>query len=116
MNRLTTVMMISALALGYESASAAPPKNDVPSVVVRFADLDLTHSDGVGVLYRRLKSAAETVCAPQNGRDLRSQTRYKICWQSALSTAVAKVDQASLTAYHQAQFKGRNATFQIAQK
>ncbi len=116
MYRLTTTIMISVLALGYQLAKATPLQDDAPSVVVRFADLDLTHSDGVAVLYRRLKGAAETVCAPQNGRDLGSQTRYKTCWQSALGTAVAKVDQPALTAYYRAQFKGRNATFQIAQK
>jgi UrcA family protein len=43
------------------------------------------------VLYQRLKSAATTVCAAQNGRDLGSQTRYKMCLQSALDAAVSKV-------------------------
>jgi UrcA family protein len=116
MYRLTTAMMISALVLGYPLAEATPSENDVPSAVVHFADLDLTRSDGVAVLYRRLKSAAETVCAPQTGRDLRSQTRYKACWQSALAAAVAKVDQPALTEYYRAQFKGRNETFQLAQQ
>jgi UrcA family protein len=67
------------------------------------------------VLYRRLKGAAETVCAPQNGRDLGTQARYKICLQSALGAAVAKVDQSALTTYYRTQFNRRNATVQIAQ-
>jgi UrcA family protein len=115
MNRFTTTMMISALGLGSQLAKAAPPQ-DPPAVIVRFSDLDLTHSQGVTVLYQRLKNAAETVCALQNGRDLGSQTRYKMCWRSALGTAVAKVDQPALTAYHRAKFDGGNATIQIAQK
>jgi UrcA family protein len=114
MNRFTTTMMVSALGLVSQLANAAPAQ-DPPTVVVRFADLDLTHTQGVTVLYQRLKSAAETVCATQNGRDLGSQTRYKICWQSALGTAVAKVDQPTLSGYHRAKFGG-NATIQIAQK
>jgi len=114
MNRFTTTMMVSALGLVSQLANAAPAQ-DPPTVVVRFADLDLTHTQGVTVLYQRLKSAAETVCATQNGRDLGSQTRYKICWQSALGTAVAKVDQPALSGYHRAKFGG-NATIQIAQK
>jgi UrcA family protein len=113
MNRFTTMMMISALGLGSQLAEAASPQ-DPPAVIVRFADLDLSHSQGVAVLYHRLKAAAETVCAPQSGRDLKSQARYSMCWHSALGTAVAKVDQPALTAYHRAQFEGRNATFQIA--
>jgi UrcA family protein len=116
MYRLTTTMVISALALGCQLADATPPQDNAPSVVVRFADLDLTHSDGVAVLYRRLKGAAESVCAAQNGRDLGSQTRYKTCWESALGTAVAKVDQPALTAIYRAHFKGRNATIQVAHK
>lgn len=115
MNRFTTTMMISALGLGSQLADAASPQ-DPPAVIVRFADLDLSHTQGVTVLYQRLKGAAETVCAAQNGRDLGSQTRYKTCWESALGTAVAKVDQPALTAIYRAQFKGPNATIQVAQK
>ena len=116
MNRFTTTIMISVLACGYHLANATSPQDNVPSVVVHFADLDLTHSDGVAVLYRRLKDAAETVCAAQDGRDLGSQTRYKTCWQSALGAAVSKVDRPALTAYYREQFNGRNATIQIVQK
>ena len=95
-------------------ANAAPPQG-MPSIIVHFADLDLTHSDGVAALYGRLKGAAKTVCAAQNGRDLGSQTRYKMCWQSALGAAVSKADRPALTAYYRAQFNGRNATSQVAQ-
>jgi UrcA family protein len=115
MYRFATTMMMSALAFGYQLANATSPQDDIPSVVVRFADLDLTHSDGVAVLYRRLKSAADTVCAAPNSRDLGRQMRYKACWQSALGAAVSKVDRPALTAYYRAQFKGRNATIEIAQ-
>jgi UrcA family protein len=115
MYRFKTSIMIFALVLGYQLASAAPHE-DVPSVIVHFADLDLTRGEGVAVLYRRLKGAAETVCAAQNGRDLGSQTRYKTCLESAVAAAVAKVDQPALTAIYRAQFKARNAAIQVAQK
>ena len=114
MYRFATTIMILALGFGYQLAHAAPSQ-DAPSVIVYFAVLDLTHRDGVVVLYRRLKGAAETVCALQSGRDLGSQMRFKMCWQSALGAAVSKVDRPALTAYYREQFKGRNATFQIAQ-
>jgi len=114
MYRFATTIVILALGFGYQLANAGPSQ-EAPSVIVHFADLDLTHSDGVAVLYRRLKGAAETVCALQDGRDLWSQMRFKMCWQSALGAAVSKVDRPALTAYYRAQFKGRNAAFQIAQ-
>lgn len=104
--RLKITMMMSALALGYQLANAAPPQDDVPSMVVRFGDLDLTRSDGVAALYGRLKHAAQTVCAPQDGGDLPSKRRYETCWTDALSRAVLKVNQAGLTAYYCARLKG----------
>jgi UrcA family protein len=116
MNRLTITTLIIATGLGYQLANAAPPQ-DVPSVVVQFADLDLAHRDGAATLYRRLQAAAEQVCASRDGRngtDIGSQTRYKICWQNALATAVTKVDQPALTAYYRAQFADGNAAVQIA--
>lgn len=114
MYRFTITMMIFALALGFQSAHAAPPQN-VLSVVVHFADLDLSRSEGAAVLYQRLKSAAETVCAPLDDRNVARHMRFKSCVQTAISTAVAKVDQPALTAYYEAKTNGRNATFQIAQ-
>jgi UrcA family protein len=116
MNRFTTTMMISALGLGSQLADAASPQ-DPPAVIVRFADLDLSHSQGAAVLYRRLKSAAETVCGVEGSvlsRDLGSHKRSQECIRSALDAAVAKVNQPALTAYYRAQFEGRNATSQIA--
>jgi UrcA family protein len=99
MYRFTTTMTIFALALGFQSGHAAPPQN-VPSVVVHFADLDLSRSEGATVLYQRLKGAAETVCAPIDDR------RFKPCVQNAISTAVAKVDKPALTAYYEAKTNG----------
>ena len=114
MYRFTTTMMIFALALGFQSAYAAPPEN-VPSIVVHFADLDLSRSEGARVLYQRLKGAAETVCAPLDDRDLARRMSFKACVQNAISTAVAKVNQPTLTAYYETKTNGRNATIQIAQ-
>ena len=115
MYRFTTAMMIFALALGFQSARAAPPQN-VSSVIVHFADLDLSRSEGAAVLYKRLKGAAETVCAPLDDRDVARHMGFKACAQSAISAAVAKVDQPALTAYYEAKTNSRNATIQIAQK
>jgi UrcA family protein len=116
MNRLTTTTLIIAIGLGCHVANAVPPQ-EAPAVTVQFADLDLTHRDGVAMLYRRLQAAADQVCASQNARngsDLGTQTRYKICRDSALAAAVAKVDQPALTAYYRAQFPSRSAAVQIA--
>jgi UrcA family protein len=114
MYRFTTTMMILALALGFQSAHAAPPQ-DAPSVVVHFADLDISHSAGATVLYQRLQGAAETVCGRHDDRDLARYMSFKACVQNAIGTAVAKVGQPALTAYYEAKANRRHATIQIAQ-
>ena len=114
MYHFTTTMMIFALGLGLQSGHAATPPENVPSRVVRFADLDLSHSQGVAVLYQRLKGAAETVCGPRDDRDLKRYMKLKACVQIAMATAVAKVDQPALTAYYEAQSGGHKPTIQTA--
>jgi UrcA family protein len=110
-----TMMMIFALALGFQSAHAAPPQ-DASSVVVHFTELDLSRSEGAAVLYQHLKGAAERVCAPLDERSLVRQMSYTACVRDAISAAVAKVNQPTLNAYYEAKTHRRNATIQIARK
>jgi UrcA family protein len=100
MHRITSMVIISALAL--RCVAYAGPALDRPQVVVHFADLDLSRSQGAAVLYRRLRAAAETVCAPLDDRELGRHLRFKACAQSALSRAVAEVDRPALTEYYRA--------------
>jgi UrcA family protein len=117
MYRFTTTMLISALALSSQLAHGGPAP-DALSMTVKFADLDLTRSAGAAVLYERLKGAAQTVCAPfdARSRDLQSQVHFKQCVQSAIGTAVARIDRPALTAYYRAQFEAGNEPTRIAQK
>ena len=101
MYRFTSIVIMSTLAL--TRVADAAPAPDRPQAIVHFADLDLSRSQGVAVLYRRLRAAAETVCAPLDGRDLARHMRFKACAQSALSEAVAEVDRPALTEYYRAQ-------------
>ena len=115
MNRLTTAITIFGLGLGAQ-LTYATPSQDVHFVEVRFSDLDLTRSEGAAVLYQRIEAAAKTVCASLDGRDLASQMRFRGCSETAIGSAVAKVDRPILTAYHKARMNDRNAIIQIAEK
>jgi UrcA family protein len=115
MYRFTTLMTVCALTLGFQSAEAAPPEA-VPSIVVHFGDLDVTRGEGATALFRRLKSAAETVCAPLDDRDVARHMKFRACVQRAISTAVAQVDQAALTRYYEANTGRHNAAIKVAQK
>ena len=113
MYRFTTTMMMVALSLGSQLTPAAPPQ-DVHFIDVHFADLDLTRSEGAAVLYQRLEAAAKSVCASLDARDLTSQTHFKGCVETAIGSAVAKVDRPALTSYYKARTNDRNAAIQIA--
>ena len=115
MYRFTTTMTICALALGFQSAHAVAPQ-DEPSAVVRFADLDLSRSESVAALYRRLQGAAETVCARLDDHEGLRHMHYETCVQRTISAAVVKVDRPALTAFHEAKMNARNATTKVVQK
>lgn len=92
---LGTLTSISGVSIADD---AATPQQ----VVVNFGDLDLSHSAGVAQLYARLKEGAEAVCDTYtdggSGGPLPLQRIYKLCWQTALAAAVAKVNEPALSA------------------
>jgi len=65
--------------MGSTLAAAAEMTVDVATRVVHFADLDLTRSAGVAVLYARIKSAARQVCEPINDRDVSASQAARKC-------------------------------------
>lgn len=110
---VTSLVMILALGLGSQLTQAAPPQ-DVHLIDVHFADLDLIRSEGAAALYQRIEAAAKTVCSSLDARDVASQMRFRGCVQTAISSAIVKVDRPALTAYHKARTQGRSAVVQIA--
>lgn len=82
------------------SAHRAPAPMDqrpVPSVVVRYGDLDASTDSGARALYRRLQTAAWLACAnsgPMTGIESVQ------CRQTALDNAVTDVNSPALTALH----------------
>ena len=90
--------LAAALALsGY--AGATTPK-DLPSVVVKYGDLDLASEAGVKSLHSRLRNAAEQVCSPFQSRVLGLREQYERCVTDAMTQSVAAVGNPSLIQYH----------------
>jgi len=116
MNRLTTTILTTMLAAGAQLAHADVALDSPPQIKVQFADLDLTRVEGAAALYRRLHSAAQSVCAPL-ANDLARLDRYKACIADAVSVAVAEVDKPALTMYYRTQINGSSPTLaRIAQR
>lgn len=114
MYRFTSSLIISAL--GLIPLVQAAPVSDAPQMTVHFADLDLTKADGAAVLYKRLRAAAQTVCAPREDRDPAKAAGFKKCVQSALASALMRVGRAELNAYYRAHAESRNTSMQFANK
>jgi UrcA family protein len=117
MNRITTIILTSALAVGAQMAHAADPTDaSLRHVKVLYSDLNLTSIDGATTLYRRLQSAAESVCAEHGTKDLGSVFRVKTCVSAAVSAAVADINQPTLTAYYRAKHSYTNAAVRQASR
>src|SRR5262249_55150293 len=118
MNRFTLMMLTAALTtalattapLAQAADQAADSTAPAPAkMLIHYSDLDLTRPAGAVTLYRRLQTAAETVCTRINGEDVNHKLMFRRCVADALSRAVTEVDQPALGAYYRAKLEGRNA-------
>jgi UrcA family protein len=115
MNRFTTMILTSVLAVSAQSALAADPFDDAPRHVdVHFADLDLNRTEGAASLYQRLRLAAETVCTGVSDRDPARAARGKACVSEAIATAVAQINRPILNAYYRSKLGIANAALREA--
>jgi UrcA family protein len=78
--------------------AAADP--GVRTKVVRFGELNLQSDEAIAILYKRIAAAADYVCSPYaNQRSLSVVAKWRDCYRSAISGAVADVGQLRLTHY-----------------
>jgi UrcA family protein len=98
--RMATLVgyFIAASATGV--AAAASPATDVPSVVVRYADLDLATDQGVRTLYTRIARAALKVCPDAPISDLNAVAQARTCQRQAIARAVRDVNRPMLAAVY----------------
>jgi UrcA family protein len=101
LSSLISTAIFGLLTLGGSAMSVAADAGDPPQVTVKFEDLNLSNARGAEALYRRISTAAVTVCRPQDDTSLASKSRVQSCLHKAIADAVNKVDRAELLAvYH----------------
>jgi len=95
---------VSAFTLLAGTAQAAPLKDtavgDIPSVIVRYDDLNLATYEGSLALYNRIIAAASEVCPKEGSHE---PTRYHLaqsCQDQAIERAVRKLHNPQLAAIH----------------
>ena len=94
---------VLCLAAGAMLSCAAPvlaqPSDTVPSVLVKYGDLNLGSPADAKVLLKRIEVAANTACGGAPDIRLLSQwASFEACRRSAVARAVVAVDSPMLTA------------------
>jgi UrcA family protein len=98
-SRLIKLLPVAA-ALALSGVAGAGTVRELPSVVVKYGDLNLGTTDGVAALHSRLSHAARKVCSQLDSRVLGLREQYDACITGAVAQSVAKVDNPRLTSYH----------------
>ena len=87
------------IAFGFATISVANADSPPQTLTVQFGDLNLNNAQGVDALFKRIKHAAKSVCNQYEGRTLKEKQLYSDCVETALSTAIARVDRPVLSRY-----------------
>jgi UrcA family protein len=96
---LAAALAMSSLATAGTTLTAEQPR-DLPSVVVKYGDLDLNKGAGIRTLHTRLRAAARKVCSPADGSVLADTHVFDSCVADALARGVNDVNNPNLTQYH----------------
>ena len=88
-----TLLLVLISACLSTSAFAGLAVEEQRSITVAYHDLDISSSDGMEALDRRLRRAAKQVCGPSDFRTvgLSAATRNKHCADKAVARAWTKV-------------------------
>ena len=97
-----TALVLSVSLGSALSVSASADTNDIPSVTVKFADLDISRPAGATTLYSRIQRAANLLCSAYDRGGFAMQEKFKVCESEAVGRAVAKVESPALTAVYRA--------------
>jgi UrcA family protein len=87
--------------IGVAGISHADTLDGMPEVVVKYGDLDLSHAEGVNVLYHRLADAAARACYLRDGNTPERHVLFANCKKAALDDAVSRVSSQALSNYYE---------------
>jgi UrcA family protein len=111
---IIATLILGALASSLATVYAAEDNSDAPKIVVKYADLNVSHPQGAAALLRRIRRAGEAVCGSFVG-GLGPKMRVNACVQNAVADAVTKVNQPQLFAIYKANYKTPSPTTLLSQ-
>jgi UrcA family protein len=92
--------ILSALAFSLATVSRANDDTTPPQVIVKFADLDVSTSQGAAALYRRIHGAAVDVCSRMYVESQSYKWHKNACLQKVIGDAVTKANRPALSAVY----------------
>jgi UrcA family protein len=99
----TATALLFNVSLGSAlSVPASADTSDIPSVTVKFSDLDISRPAGATKLYGRIQGAANLVCSAYDHSNFMAQANFKACVSDAIGRAVAKVESPTLNMVYRA--------------
>jgi UrcA family protein len=90
--------ILSALAFSFATVSSADERITPPQVIVKFADLNVSTSQGAVALYGRINIAAVDVCSRMYASTEAYRRHKDACLQEVIADAVIRVNQPALSA------------------
>lgn len=112
LRKLTGSALLGALT-AISNVSAAGEAPTPPQVVVHFADLNISTSQGAEALYRRIHGAAGTVCSRMYPSTEAYRWHKDSCLQNLIADAVTKVNEPALSALFASKY-GMSAPIVVA--
>ena len=94
---LAAGILIGALGVGRVVAAT---QDDPPSIVVKYADQDLTTQKGLNELYHRLVRASRQVCPEMSTLDLSRERKVLECRDQAVARAIRQINNPQLAALY----------------
>jgi UrcA family protein len=100
---LWTALGALSIVGSFGVANAVPEADGVPSLAVKYDDLDLSTRDGAVALYQRISAAAHLVCPEPQNTSIADVQVARACRRVAIDHAVQAVHNPQLAALHSGQ-------------
>ena len=100
-NRNTLIAAIAVTLLGPAAVGAHAGTVNVPTVTVKYADLNLDTQAGAAALYNRIRYAAVQVCGNADPARLDQVAAARPCVQRAIAASVNTIQKPKLTREYQ---------------
>jgi UrcA family protein len=94
----SVAVLVGSLFAGSLAAAPVVSAQEVPSIVVKYGDLDLSTTDGVTTLYKRITAASHSVCPYEDARELTFKAINQSCREASVERAVRSIHNTELAA------------------